>query len=87
MWVVIGPGLIGFAIGLATGMSKTPGTTSTALKVIAVLLGAGGLTTLILKVGEQAGLVIGSFAIGFSVGIILGALLRSVFRILLYIEH
>lgn len=73
MWLEIGCWLIGFAFGYATGLSKTPGTTWKVLGIVSGLV--GGIAAWIER-GEHMGIFLTCLAIGFSLGISLGAKLR-----------
>lgn len=72
----IGASLLGFSIGFATGLSKTPGTTKRAITILSGLVGGGGVIGW-LWTREDGILIIAGISLGFVLGIVLGAVLRQ----------
>lgn len=73
---VLGVGLLGVAVGWATGLSTTEGTTKRAITVLGGLAGSGGIIGWT-RGEREIGLLIASLAIGFLVGLHGGIYLRG----------
>lgn len=74
--VAAGTGAFGLAIGLATGLSETNGTTKQALTVLGGIAATGGLVGWYQELGTGSA-AIGFLSVGFIVGLVSGALLRQ----------
>ena len=73
MWIAIGSWSVGFVLGYVAGLSKSSGTVSKVLGIIAGLI--GGVAAW-LKAGDQMGIYLTCIAIGFALGVTLGAIIR-----------
>lgn len=71
-----GTGAFGLAIGFATGLSGTKGTTKKALTVLGGVAATGGLVGWYQQRGTR-GVALGCLSVGFIVGLASGALLRQ----------
>lgn len=71
-----GTGAFGLAIGFATGLSETNGTTKKALTVLGGVAATGGLVGWYQELGTGS-VAIGFLSVGFIVGLGSGALLRQ----------
>lgn len=71
-----GTGAFGLAIGFATGLSETKGTTKKALTVLGTVAATGGLVGWYQDLGTGS-IAIGFLSTGFIVGLVIGALLRQ----------
>jgi hypothetical protein len=74
MWLLgLGTFVIGFTFGYATGLSKTRGTATKALGILAGLVGSVAFW---ISIPDQAGIVLTCIGLGFSIGITFGAKIR-----------